>query len=233
MFSKHRLWFQKEFSAFLQIIFWSWNINQCRPAAQNWSWSDAARLQRCETDFCISASLNTPTHKGALQLEKSYPLPTTLYNCKMTSRTKWEQAWIFPSFYKRERQEINNSQFENKPVQSTKLWRGFFKLFMSLFRPWNLHTIILKKDKGWWLIYVFSQSERKISVLTSTLSDFTLLLMFQSYTEDYQQDKEPKEQFTIFHLHVICIVFPICCILSHLWMLQQYLLSDTLSICPF
>lgn len=60
------------------------------------------------------------------------------------------------------------------------------------FRPQNLHAIILKKDKSWWLIHVFSPSEGKISVLTSTLIEFTLLLILQSYTEDYQQDKGPK-----------------------------------------
>lgn len=66
----------------------------------------------------------------------------------------------------------------------------------------------------------------KISILISTLTEFTLLLILEN-TEDYEQDKDPKGQFTIFYLHVTRVASLICCILSHLWMLQQYVLSDT------
>lgn len=50
----------------------------------------------------------------------------------------------------------------------------------------------LADDSSWWLIHVFSPSEGKISVLTSTLIELTLVLILQSYTQDYQQDKGPK-----------------------------------------
>lgn len=80
--------FKRNFQPFLQIIFWSWNINEpvqasCSELKLIWCSKIAKMWNR---EFCRSASLHTPTHKGALQLEKSHPLPTTLYDCRMTSR---------------------------------------------------------------------------------------------------------------------------------------------------
>lgn len=41
--------------------------------------------------------------------------------------------------------------------------------------------------------YMFShQVKERLVFLTNTLIEFILLLTLQSYTEDYQQDKEPK-----------------------------------------
>lgn len=86
LLSKHRFWFQKEFSAFLANNLLKLKHKPMQPAAWNWSQSDAARLQRCETDFCRSASLYTPTHKGALQLG-------SLIHCSLLYMTaKWPQG---------------------------------------------------------------------------------------------------------------------------------------------
>lgn len=128
---------------------------------------------------------------------------------------------------------MNNSQFENKPVQSTKLWRDFFKLFMPIVQSTksSYHNL----EKGWKLMTCTCfLTKWKISVLTRTLIEFTLLLIPQSYTEDYQQEKNPNDNSPffiymwyalLFRFVAFCLTFGCCS--------SIYCQMPIFSICPF